>query len=115
MGMASADPGPAALFRAGALADRHDAQVMVDDCHATGFIGPEGRGTPARAGVAADLLTGTLGKALGGALGGYVAGPRAVVDLLRQRARPYLFSNALPPAVVAAGLAADCRPASITR
>jgi glycine C-acetyltransferase len=79
---------------------------MVDDCHATGFIGPQGRGTPARAGVAADILTGTLGKALGGALGGYIAGPQAVVDLMRQRARPYLFSNALPLAVVAASLAA---------
>ncbi len=89
-----------------ALADRHGAQVMVDDCHATGFMGPKGRGTPAHAGVHADILTGTLGKALGGALGGYVAGAQPVVDLLRQRARPYLFSNALPPAVVGAGLAA---------
>jgi glycine C-acetyltransferase len=89
-----------------ALANRHGALVMVDDCHATGFMGPSGRGTPAHFGVDADILTGTLGKALGGALGGYVAGPQAVIDLLRQRARPYLFSNALPPAVVAAGLAA---------
>jgi glycine C-acetyltransferase len=89
-----------------ALADRYDAILMVDDCHATGFMGPQGRGTPAHAGVRADILTGTLGKALGGALGGYIAGPQAVVDLMRQRARPYLFSNALPPAVVAAGLAA---------
>lgn len=89
-----------------ALADRYGALVMVDDCHATGFMGPEGRGTPAHAGVKADVITGTLGKALGGALGGYIAGPQAVIDLLRQRARPYLFSNALPPAVVAAGLAA---------
>lgn len=88
------------------LADRYGALLMVDDCHATGFIGPQGRGTPAHFGVAADVITGTLGKALGGALGGYVAGPQAVIDLLRQRARPYLFSNALPPAVVAAGLAA---------
>ncbi len=79
---------------------------MVDDCHATGFMGPQGRGTPAHFGVEVDILTGTLGKALGGALGGYIAGPQAVIDLLRQRARPYLFSNALPPAVVAAGLAA---------
>jgi glycine C-acetyltransferase len=78
----------------------------VDDCHATGFMGPQGRGTPAHFGVSVDILTGTLGKALGGALGGYIAGPQAVVDLLRQRARPYLFSNALPPAVVGAGLAA---------
>lgn len=89
-----------------ALADAYGALVMVDDCHATGFVGPAGRGTPARAGVQVDLLTGTLGKALGGALGGYIAGPQAVVDLLRQRARPYLFSNALPPAVVGAALAA---------
>ncbi len=89
-----------------ALADAYGALVMVDDCHATGFIGPQGRGTPARAGVTADLLTGTLGKALGGALGGYIAGPQAVIDLLRQRARPYLFSNALPPVVVGAALAA---------
>ena len=88
------------------LADRYGALVMVDDCHATGFMGPQGRGTPAHFGVNVDILTGTLGKALGGALGGYIAGPQAVIDLLRQRARPYLFSNALPPAVVAAGLAA---------
>ena len=89
-----------------ALADRFDALVMVDDCHATGFMGPQGRGTPAHFGVRADILTGTLGKALGGALGGYIAGPQPVVDLLRQRARPYLFSNALPPAIVAAGIVA---------
>ncbi|MCC5993730.1 MAG: glycine C-acetyltransferase [Rhodobacteraceae bacterium] len=89
-----------------ALADRYGALVMVDDCHATGFMGPQGRGTPAHLGVRADILTGTLGKALGGALGGYIAGPQPVIDLLRQRARPYLFSNALPPAIVAAGLAA---------
>ena len=89
-----------------ALADAYGAMVMVDDCHATGFMGPEGRGTPAHFGVQVDLLPGTLGKALGGALGGYIAGPQAVIDLLRQRARPYLFSNALPPAVVGAALAA---------
>ncbi len=89
-----------------ALADRYGALVMVDDCHATGFTGPKGAGTPARAGVTVDILTGTLGKALGGALGGYIAGPQPVIDLLRQRARPYLFSNALPPAVVGAALAA---------
>jgi glycine C-acetyltransferase len=89
-----------------ALADRYEALVMVDDCHATGFMGPQGRGTPAHFGVKADILTGTLGKALGGALGGYIAGPQPVVDLMRQRARTYLFSNALPPAIVAAGLAA---------
>lgn len=89
-----------------ALADAYGAMVMVDDCHATGFTGPKGSGTPARAGVKVDILTGTLGKALGGALGGYIAGPQPVIDLLRQRARPYLFSNALPPAVVGAALAA---------
>ena len=89
-----------------ALADRYDAVVMVDDCHATGFMGPQGRGTPHHAGVRADILTGTLGKALGGSIGGYVAGPQPVIDLLRQRARPYLFSNSLPPAIVAAGIAA---------
>jgi len=89
-----------------ALADAYGALVMVDDCHATGFTGPKGAGTPARAGVRVDILTGTLGKALGGALGGYIAGPQPVIDLLRQRARPYLFSNALPPAVVGAALAA---------
>jgi glycine C-acetyltransferase len=89
-----------------ALADRHGAVVMVDDCHAAGLMGHKGAGTPAHFGLRADIVTGTLGKALGGGIGGYVAGPRAVVDLLRQRARPYLFSNALPPMVVAASLVA---------
>jgi glycine C-acetyltransferase len=74
---------------------------MVDDCHATGFVGPQGRGTPARAGVRVDILTGTFGKALGGSAGGYIAAAKPIVDLMRQRARPYLFSNALPPAIVA--------------
>ena len=89
-----------------ALADQYDALLMVDDCHATGFMGPKGAGTPAHFGLRADVMTGTLGKALGGAIGGYIAGPQPVIDLLRQRARPYLFSNALPPAVVAASLEA---------
>ncbi|MEP1201689.1 glycine C-acetyltransferase [Tateyamaria sp.] len=88
------------------LAARYDALVMVDDCHATGFMGPKGAGTPAHAGVDVDILTGTLGKALGGSIGGYIAGPQPVIDLLRQRARPYLFSNSLPPSIVAAGIEA---------
>jgi glycine C-acetyltransferase len=89
-----------------ALADRHDALVMVDDCHATGFIGQQGRGTHARAGVKVDILTGTFGKALGGSAGGYIAAARPIVDMMRQRSRPYLFSNALPPAVVGAAIKA---------
>ncbi len=88
------------------LADAHDAMIMVDDCHATGFIGPQGRGTPARAGVSVDILTGTLGKALGGSAGGFVAAAKPIVDLLRQRSRPYLFSNALPPPIVGAAIQA---------
>jgi len=86
------------------LAKEYDAMVMVDDCHATSFMGPQGQGTPAHHGVDVDILTGTLGKALGGAIGGYIAGPQPVIDLLRQRARPYLFSNSLPPSIVAAGI-----------
>ena len=90
-----------------ALADRYDARVMVDDSHAVGFVGAMGRGTPEHCGVSerVDIVTGTLGKALGGASGGYVAGRRSVVDLLRQRSRPYLFSNSLAPSIVAASLA----------
>jgi len=90
------------------LAERHGALVVVDDSHAVGFVGEHGRGTPEALGVAdrVDIYTGTLGKALGGASGGYVSGPREVVDLLRQRSRPYLFSNSLAPAVVAGSLAA---------
>lgn len=89
-----------------ALADRYDALIMVDDCHASGFIGPQGRGTPQRAGVRVDILTSTLGKALGGSAGGFIAASQPIVDLMRQRARPYLFSNALPPPIVAASLKA---------
>jgi len=88
------------------LAEKHNAMVMVDDSHAAGFMGPTGRGSHEHAGVMGrvDILTGTLGKALGGASGGYTAGPKAVIDLLRQRSRPYLFSNSLPPAIVAASI-----------
>lgn len=90
------------------LADHYGALTLVDDCHATGFIGPGGRGTPALCGVEGriDIVTGTFGKALGGAMGGFVAAAKPVVELLRQRARPYLFSNALAPAVCGASLAA---------
>ena len=88
------------------LADAYDALILVDDCHATGFIGPQGRGTPQRAGVKVDILTGTFGKALSGSAGGYIAASKPIIDLMRQRARPYLFSNALPPPIVAASLKA---------
>ncbi len=89
------------------LADKYQALVMVDDSHAVGFVGKHGRGTPEYCGVAQriDIYTGTLGKALGGASGGYIAARQGVVDLLRQRSRPYLFSNSLAPAIVAASLA----------
>jgi glycine C-acetyltransferase len=89
------------------LAARYDALVMVDDSHATGFMGAGGRGTPEHCGVAEriDILTGTLGKALGGASGGYVGARREIVEWLRQRSRPYLFSNSIPPVVAAASLA----------
>ncbi|KXU88240.1 glycine C-acetyltransferase [Paraburkholderia monticola] len=88
------------------LADRYGALVMVDDSHAVGFIGEHGRGTPEHCGVLArvDIITGTLGKALGGASGGYVAARKEVVELLRQRSRPYLFSNTLTPSIAAASL-----------
>ena len=88
------------------LADKYDAMVMVDDSHAVGFVGETGRGTPELCGVEGrvDILTGTLGKALGGASGGYTSGRREIIDLLRQRSRPYLFSNSVPPPIVAASL-----------
>lgn len=88
------------------LADRYDAMVMVDDSHAIGFVGPGGRGTPELHGVMdrVDIITGTLGKALGGASGGYVAARTEIVELLRQRSRPYLFSNSLAPVIAAASL-----------
>ena len=90
------------------LAERYRALVMVDDSHAVGFMGPNGRGTPEHCGVAerVDLVSGTLGKALGGASGGFISGRREIVDLLRQRSRPYLFSNTLAPAIAAASLVA---------
>jgi len=89
------------------LAARYDALVMVDDSHATGFMGAHGRGTPEHCGVAdrVDILTGTLGKALGGGSGGYIAARAPVIEWLRQRSRPYLFSNSIPPVVAAASLA----------
>jgi len=88
------------------LAERYDALVMVDDSHATGFMGERGRGTHEHCGVMGrvDILTGTLGKALGGASGGYVASRREIIEWLRQRSRPYLFSNSIPPVVAAAGV-----------
>ncbi|MDB5735543.1 MAG: glycine C-acetyltransferase [Alphaproteobacteria bacterium] len=90
------------------LADKYDAMVMVDDCHATGFLGPQGRGSAAFRAVEGriDFLSGTFGKALGGAMGGFVCAKKEVVALLRQRARPYLFSNALAPSVCGAALEA---------
>ena len=89
------------------LAEKHRALVMIDECHATGFVGRTGRGTPELHGVRGrvDIITGTLGKALGGALGGFTAARKEIVALLRQRSRPYLFSNTLPPSVVGAGIA----------
>jgi glycine C-acetyltransferase len=90
------------------LAERHGALVLVDDSHAVGFVGPQGRGTHAHFEVVdrVDILTGTLGKAVGGASGGYVSGRQEIVDILRQRARPYLFSNSVAPVVVGASLRA---------
>jgi glycine C-acetyltransferase len=88
------------------IADQHRALVMVDDSHAVGFVGAGGRGTPEHCGVISrvDIVTGTLGKALGGASGGYTAGRKSIVELLRQRSRPYLFSNTLAPSIAAASL-----------
>lgn len=90
------------------LADQYDALVAVDDSHAVGFVGPTGRGTHEHCGVMSriDVITGTLGKALGGASGGYTSGRREIIELLRQRSRPYLFSNSLAPPIVAASIAA---------
>jgi glycine C-acetyltransferase len=106
-GVFSMDGDVAPLAEICDLAERHDALVMVDDSHATGFFGPTGRGTPEHCGVAGrvDIITSTLGKALGGASGGFTASRREIVALLRQRSRPYLFSNTLAPALVCASLA----------
>ncbi len=106
-GVFSMDGFIAPLDEITALARKYDAAVHIDECHATGFLGDSGRGSAEVKGVLdqIDLITGTLGKALGGALGGFTCGSREVVEMLRQRSRPYLFSNALPPSVVASGLA----------
>jgi glycine C-acetyltransferase len=106
-GVFSMDGDVAPLGQICDLADRYGALVMVDDSHATGFFGPTGRGTPEHCGVAyrIDIITSTLGKALGGASGGFTASRREIVELLRQRSRPYLFSNTLAPALVSAALA----------
>jgi glycine C-acetyltransferase len=89
------------------LADKYDAMVMVDECHAAGFMGEHGKGTPEHCGVMdrIDIVTGTLGKALGGAMGGYTTGKKEIIEILRQRSRPYLFSNSLAPAIVGASIA----------
>lgn len=91
-----------------ALADKYGALVMVDDCHATGHLGEAGRGSPALTGVGdkVDIITGTFGKTLGGAMGGFIAASQPIIDLLRQRARPYLFSNSLAPAITAGSIKA---------
>ncbi|WP_456438847.1 glycine C-acetyltransferase [Psychroserpens sp.] len=88
------------------LADKYDAMIMIDECHATGFIGETGRGTLEEKGVMGriDIITGTLGKALGGAMGGYTTGKKEIIEMLRQRSRPYLFSNSLAPAIVGASI-----------
>jgi glycine C-acetyltransferase len=107
-GVFSMDGDLARLDRIVELAERYDAAVVVDDSHATGVLGPQGRGTPAHFGVAdrVDIVTSTLGKTLGGATGGFTSGRAEIVELLRQRSRPYLFSNALPPVVAAGALRA---------
>ena len=105
-GVFSMDGFVAPLDEITALAEKYDALVHIDECHATGFIGATGRGSAEVKGVLdkIDIITGTLGKALGGALGGFTTAKREVIDMLRQRSRPYLFSNSLPPHVVAAGI-----------
>jgi len=88
------------------LAEKYDALVMVDDCHSTGFVGPTGRGTHEHCNVVGrvDIITGTLGKALGGAMGGFTSGKKEIIEMLRQKSRPYLFSNSLAPSIVGAGI-----------
>lgn len=105
-GVFSMDGYVAQLDKIVALADKYDALVMVDECHAAGFIGKTGKGTPEYCGVHGkiDIVTGTLGKALGGAMGGYTTGKKEIIDMLRQRSRPYLFSNSLAPSIVAASI-----------
>jgi len=107
-GVFSMDGTIAPLDKICALADKYDAMVMVDDSHAVGFIGKTGRGTHEHCGVTGriDIITGTLGKALGGASGGYTSGRKEIISLLRQRSRPYLFSNTLAPAITAASIKA---------
>ncbi|MBI5672002.1 MAG: glycine C-acetyltransferase [Nitrospirae bacterium] len=107
-GVFSMDGDLAKLDRIVNLAERYDAVVVVDDSHATGVLGPKGRGTPAHCGVAdrIEIITSTLGKTLGGATGGFTSGKAEVIELLRQRSRPYLFSNSLPPPIVAGALCA---------
>ncbi len=107
-GVFSMDGDLATLDRIVELAERYDAVVVVDDSHATGVLGPKGRGTPAHFGVAdrIEIITSTLGKTLGGATGGFTSGKAGVIELLRQRSRPYLFSNSLPPPIVAGALCA---------
>jgi glycine C-acetyltransferase len=100
-GVFSMDGHVAKLKEIRALADKYDALVMSDECHATGHLGQQGKGAPALTGGRVDIVTGTFGKTLGGAMGGFVAAAQPIVDLLRQRARPYLFSNSLAPSVVA--------------
>ena len=105
-GVFSMDGNVAPMDRICALAERYDALVMVDECHSAGVVGPTGRGVTELFGLRdrVDIITGTLGKAFGGAIGGFTTGRREIVEMLRQRSRPYLFSNSLPPAVVGAGI-----------
>lgn len=105
-GVFSMDGYVAQLDKVVALAEKYEALTMIDECHAAGFLGATGRGTPELCGVMGkiDIITGTLGKALGGAMGGYTTGRKAIIDMLRQRSRPYLFSNSLAPTIVGASL-----------